>query len=177
MRQISSFLGNHPSDMSTVGRTRVRSRSPSYKDETDNIGQSDISKNKNGNNEIEIIDDINVNGVINDSNIEFSSEQLKLIAIISKFSILVILTLIGTFLTCISVALLGIYGISYFVGSINVLCMALDMFINVLCLLLQWPFSNDWYQMACKTCNNCMILKCTNNFEQYLKQKQRFSVN
>lgn len=151
------------------------------KNDTGNYNNCNYNYNLNSsNNGIGSIDTSNAGGsgvnmrVIEtrEIKIQFTEKQIKLIGTMSKISCLVCISLITTGIGTLFAILLSISGYSYYYGSISVLATCIDIATNAVCLLLQWPFADKWYQKLCKPCDNLMRKKCSSNVEKYIVHKK-----
>ena len=161
MRQVSKLfnnitrVSNDPIEIVSVAAQSPESSAIDKYNENSNDNFQDPNTNTN------------TNTNFNDTK-QFNKKQLQLIKTVAKISTLVGCTL---FTTMVSMTVMAIAVITNDTApTMGALAASIDICVNSVCLLLQWPFAENWYNRRCNPCNNVMIRMCANNVEQYIRQ-------
>ena len=101
-----------------------------------------------------------------------TNNRCTLIFVTAKLSVLISIAMIITIVSIISIFIAVVINNSVYVFIFSMLLTSMDITVNSLCLLLQWPFTQNLYQILCKRCQSCMFRLFAHEVEHYLQGLQ-----
>ena len=103
--------------------------------------------------------------------------NFRFATMIAKLSCLVLCSMMTTMISIIFIVNASIHEKMAIAGVISLLATSFDITVNSLCLLLYWPYADQWYYCICKLCHKYMMNRCTNKVERYLHRPRKVTMS